>query len=65
MTADHERTPAPSHWHVFRREEDGGKQYLLPIYSRHSDAVAAVAGLKEQHHREYGVEACQDHPCQI
>ena len=54
---------AAVHWHVFRHEEDGGKQYMLPIYRKQSDAVAAVAGLKVNEKRNYDVEECQNPTC--
>ncbi len=63
MRAPQGQAAVPSHWHVFRREEDGGTQYLLPIYHKRADAVAAVATLADDQ-REYGVDACQDHACQ-
>jgi hypothetical protein len=63
MTEPRERAAVPSHWHVFRQEESGVKRYMLPIYTKHSDAVAAVAALKVHDPRTYGVEECQDHPC--
>ncbi len=63
MPTPQDQAAGPSHWHVFRHEEDGNKQYLLPIYSKHADAVAAVATLADDQ-REYGVDACQDHACQ-
>jgi hypothetical protein len=64
MSEPQEQAAVPSHWHVFRHEEHGGKQYMLPIYTKQSDAVAAVTSLKVSDHREYGVEECQDQTCQ-
>jgi hypothetical protein len=64
MTEHQEHGSETLHWHVFRQEEHGGKQYMLPFYSKYDDAVAAVAGLKMNDPREYGVEECQDQTCQ-
>jgi hypothetical protein len=64
MSEPQEQATVPSHWHVFRREEDGSKQYMLPFYSKQSDALAAVTALKITDHRTYEVEECQDPTCQ-
>jgi hypothetical protein len=64
MSAPQEQAEVPSHWHIFRRDEQGGKQYMLPIYTKPSDAMEAVAALTVNDHRTYEVEACQDQTCQ-
>jgi bifunctional DNase/RNase len=63
MTEPQEQTAVPSHWHVFRRDESDVKQYMLPIYSKQSEALAAVAALKMHDPRNYEVEECQDPAC--
>jgi hypothetical protein len=63
MSTPQEQAAVHSHWHVFRHEEDGGKQYMMPIYRKESDAVAAVAALKVNDQRNYDVEECQNQSC--
>lgn len=63
MSEPQDQAAAPSHWHIFRHEEDGGKQYMLPIYHKQSDAVEAVAALKVNDQRNYDVEKCQNPTC--
>ena len=63
MTQDCVRTSAPSHWHIFWEVTPGVKQYMLPIYSRQAQAIAAVAGLKQSTHRQYHVEVCPQKSC--
>jgi hypothetical protein len=64
MSEAQEQAIVPSHWHVFRYAEDGSKQYMLPIYSKHSDAAAAVSALKVHDQRNYAVEECHNQTCQ-
>jgi hypothetical protein len=63
MSEPQDQAAAPLHWHVFRHKEDGGKQYMLPIYRTQGDAMAAVAALKVHDHRQYDVEKCQNPTC--
>ena len=63
MTQHSIRTSAPSHWHIFREVAPGVKQYMLPIYSRQAQAIAAVAALTQSTHRQYHVEACPHTSC--
>jgi hypothetical protein len=63
MGEPQDRAPDPPHWHIFRREEDGSKQHMLPVYRTQRDAMAAAALLKLYDERPYDVEACQDQTC--
>jgi hypothetical protein len=63
MRESQDHAPASPHWHIFRREEDGSKQYMLPVYRTQRDAMAAVASLKLHDERPYEVEACEDQTC--
>jgi hypothetical protein len=63
MTQDRVWTSAPAYWHIFREVAPGVKQYLLPIYSRQGQAIAAVAALEQSTHRQYHVEVCPHTSC--
>jgi hypothetical protein len=63
MTQDRVRTSAPSDWHIFREVAPGVKQYMLPIYRRQAQAIAAVAALEQSTHRPYHVEVCPHTSC--
>ena len=63
MTQDRVRTSAPAYWHIFREVGPGVKQYMLPIYRRPGEAMAAVAALEQSTHRQYHVEVCPHTRC--
>jgi hypothetical protein len=63
MTQDRVRTSAPAYWHIFREVVPGVKQYMLPIYRRPGEAMAAVAALEQSTHRQYHVEVCPHTRC--
>jgi hypothetical protein len=63
MREPQDQASDPPHWHIFRREEDGSKQRMLPVYRTQRDAMAAVAALKLHDDRPYDVEACQGQTC--
>jgi hypothetical protein len=64
MSEPQKQAAVPLHWHLFRHDEQSGKQYMLPIYTKENDAMEAVAALKVNTHQTYEVEACQDPTCQ-
>jgi hypothetical protein len=64
MSDPPEQAAVPLHWHLFRHDEHGGKQYMLPLYTKANEAMAAVAALKVNTHQTYEVEECQDPTCQ-
>jgi hypothetical protein len=63
MSEPQDQAAVHSYWHISRHEEHGDKQYMLPIYSKQSDAAAAVAALKVNDQRNYDVEECQNQTC--
>jgi hypothetical protein len=63
MTEDQERISVPLHWHIFREAEDGGKQFMLPIYHKADEAMAAATALNQSDQRHYSVEECQNPAC--
>jgi hypothetical protein len=64
MSDPQEQAAVPLHWHLFRHDEHGGKQYMLPLYTKAHEAMAAVAALKVTTHQTSEVEECQDPTCQ-
>jgi hypothetical protein len=65
MTQNRVRTSAPAHWHIFREVAPGVKQYMLPIYRRQAQAIAAVAALTQNPQRQYHVEVCPHTSCHL
>ncbi len=63
MRQDRVRTSAPSHWHIFREVAPGVKQYMLPIYSDQTQAIAVVTALQRSTHRQYHVEVFPHTSC--
>jgi hypothetical protein len=64
MSKPQEQAAVSLHWHLFRHDAHGGKQYMLPLYTKANEAMAAVAALKVTTHQTYEVEECQDPTCQ-